>query len=136
MKTILLIILLQAVYPQYEFKSTSGYLNHTQTTSNIQDNNSYQTRPKKVSGTGWIDYYVWGYWNGVPSSASNEEMYAYYQYIQNGGTLSYNDWWNQNYNVPLGNPIIPLLMFIFPYILYKSKKLKRSYNLPYINKVN
>ena len=79
-------------FPTYEFRSTSSYKTNTLAPLNTVNNKNYNNdnysnntvnnnrnnKPKKVSGTGWIDYYIWGYWNGVPSTASNEDMYAYY----------------------------------------------------------
>lgn len=135
MKTLFLILILQVTQPQYEFKSTSVYLEVTQTSQNYQDNSFYRPGPKKVSGVGWLDWYVWGRNHGVPSSASNDEMYAYYQYIQNGGSLTYNEWYNNINKTPIGEPIIPILMLTFPYILYKFKKLKNKSEFSvYINK--
>lgn len=93
MKTILLFILLQVAYPTYEFKSTSTYPVSTQETGICQDNNSNKPGPRKVSGIdGWYWWILWGSSHGVPSNASNEDMFDYYDYIQSGGTLSFNDW--------------------------------------------
>lgn len=111
--------------PEYNFKSTSGYFISTQTTPNDKDNNLYSSAsfkppgPKKVSGIdGWITWITWGQFNGVPSSASNEDMYGYYYYVQAGGTLSFNDWLNSQ-AVPIGEPIC-LLLIIATYILMKK----------------
>lgn len=82
--TILISILLQI--PQYEFESTSTYQPPTSHYS--------PSKPKKVSGWGYVDWLAWGSSHGVPLDASNDDMYAYYRYIQNGGSLSYNEWYN------------------------------------------
>ena len=80
MKTLLFIILL-VTQPQYNFKTTSKYIQDLPATPKYESNINYNQDPLKVSGAGWIDWYVWGYWNGVPSSVSNEDMYGYYYYI-------------------------------------------------------
>lgn len=127
---LILTVLLQiSIYnPEYQFKSTSIY--------NQKDNNNIQTEspiynkeysnnksgPRKVSGLdGWTFWILWGNNHGVPSNASNSDMYDYYDYIQNGGTLSYNDWWNQKYSVPISD-VIPLLLFALLYTINRRKK--------------
>lgn len=77
-------------YPTYEFRSTSSYKNYKTNTLvplNTVNNKTYNPTTnnksgiRKVSGIGgWIDWLTWGQFNGVPSSATNEDMYAYYDY--------------------------------------------------------
>lgn len=123
MKIILLCILLQVCTPQYEFKSTSSYLQDTQEHLEQQDNSSNRPGPKRVSGIdGWAWWILWGAQNGVPSSASNEELFSYFDYMQAGGTLSYTDWINSQ-SVPLGSPLC-LILIAGTYIL--AKKLRKS----------
>jgi len=102
------------------------------------ENSSYKGGPRKVSGIGgWWDWLNWGMLHGVPSSVSNEEMYAYRDYVNNGGTYSYNDWYNNIYNVSPGGPPSPddpfadpvgefpislLLICAFGYAYYKKYK--------------
>ena len=121
-----------AVAP-YQFKSTSFYNkeNTIYTEKPIytieeaeESNNSNNKRPgpRKVSGIdGWLTWLMWGADNGVPSNASNQDMYDYYNYIQNGGNMNYNDWWNNKYNpTPLGDNIYILMLFILVYIGIKK----------------
>ena len=124
-------ILLQVSYPEYQFKSTSGYLEHTQTQFIIEDNsfisqtNQNKPGPKKVSGIdGWLFWLLWGRANGVPSDATNNDLYDYYDYVQSGGILSYKDWWNNKYNpTPIGDiNLLLLLIFSGIYIMIKRKK--------------
>lgn len=134
MKTLLLLILLQVSYPQYEFKSTSSYQAVTQEHFNHSSNITNKPGPKKVSGIGgWIDWLTWGQFNGVPSSATNEQMYAYYNYIQNGGTLSYNDWLNSQ-SVPVPDPDVTLVLCLalLYFIVIERKKQRKERNVPYI----
>lgn len=132
MKILLLTVLLQiSTYnPEYQFKSTSIYRQNenVQTespiynTNNFGNNSKHNNKPRKVSGLdGWTFWLLWGEFNGVPSNASNQDMYDYYDYIQSGGTLNYNDWWNQKYSVPVGD-IIPLLLIGIVYFYYKYRK--------------
>lgn len=123
MKLLILCILLQVCTPTYEFKSTSSYLRDTKEHLEQQDYSSNRLKPRKVSGIdGWLFWVLWARDHGVPSDASNSDMYDYYAYIQNGGTLSYNDWLNSQ-SVPLGSPLI-LLMPAGVYIL--RKKLRKN----------
>ena len=117
-------------YPQYEFKSTSVYnqkcvKSDTKESGNFYTiNSSGKPGPKKVSGIGgWIDWLTWGQFHGVPSSASNEDMYSYYDYIQSGGTLSYEDWFNYKYSVPVGDvPVWFVIILCLIYIGFNTSK--------------
>lgn len=138
MKIILLCILLQVCTPQYEFKSTSPYkpitnrYEMTQETPNNPNNNANRPGPKKVSGIDGLAWWIlWGSVNGVPSSATNEQMYAYYNYIQNGGTLSYNDWLNSQ-SVPIQEPDVTLVLCLalLYLIVIERKKQRKSRNEP------
>lgn len=138
MKMILLCLFLQIGLPIYEFKSTSSYLQGTQEHLEQQDNSSNRPKPRKVSGIGgWIDWLTWGQFNGVPSSATNEQMYAYYNYIQNGGILSYNDWLNSQ-SVPIPDPDVTLVLCLalLYLIVIERKKQRKSRNEPYITKLS
>lgn len=135
---LILTVLLQiSTYnPEYQFKSTSIY--------NQKDNNNIQTEspiynkeysnnksgPRKVSGLdGWLFWLAWGNGAGVPSNASNEELFGYYNYVQNGGTLSYNDWWNQTYNpLSIGDGIIMLCLCVLFYLFMKHITYKQYNN--------
>lgn len=95
MKTLLLLILLQVSYPEYEWKSTSSYPTVTQEHYTPNDYSSNRPGPKKVSGIdGWAFWLLWGSSHNVPSSASNSDMYDYYNYVQSGGTMSYQQWYD------------------------------------------
>lgn len=129
---LILTVLLQiSTYnPEYQFKSTSIYRQNenVQTESPIYNTNNFgnnskpNNKPRKVSGLdGWAFWLLWGEFNGVPSSASNEDLFWYYDYIQNGGTLSYNDWWNQKYSVPVGD-VIPLILIGMLYFIIKLQR--------------
>lgn len=126
---IITILQINTAIPQYQFKSTSiynekntVYTEKTIYTEELNNNSNNKSGPRKVSGLdGWTFWILWGSYNGVPSNASNSDMYDYYDYIQSGGTLSYNDWWNQKYLVPVGEPLIPLLVLTIIYIYYKIK---------------
>ena len=126
MKILLLTILLQIGLPQYKFKNTSGYIQGQSGIPKTESNINYQARqnnsPRKVSGfDGWTFWILWGSSHGVPSSASNEDLYSYYDYIQNGGTMNYNDWYNYKHNpVPIGEPYI-LLLIACVYAYRKTK---------------
>lgn len=79
-------------------------------------------RPRKVSGfDGGLFWLLWGRSHGVPSSASNEDMYAYYEYIQNGGTKSWDEWFNfpdDPFATPIGDvPVLLIAGFIIFYLL-------------------
>lgn len=112
---ILLIFLQIGIYqpaeqPTYEFKSVSGIQSTEQTSGNKPSG------PRKVSGLGWLDWYVWGQYNGVPKDASNEDMYAYYQYVRNGGTKTWEEFFT-----PIGDiSFVLLLMFVAIYIVFKK----------------
>lgn len=92
--------------PAYEFKSVSGLPQTEQVETGYRPDG-----PRKVSGLGWLDWYAWGQYNGVPRDASNEDMYAYYKYRRNGGALSWNDWYN-SHNVPVGDSPIGLVLLL------------------------
>ena len=116
--TILISILLQI--PQYEFESTSTYHPPTSHYS--------PSKPKKVSGLdGWTFWLLWGRNNGVPSSASNSDLLAYYDYVQAGGNLPYQQWYDQRYSVPIGDGMLLLCLFAFIYIFMKQL-IKYEYN--------
>jgi hypothetical protein len=95
--------------------------------------------PRKVSGWGWVDWFAWGRGHGVPSSASNEDMEAYYNYYQTNPDLSYEDWYASVYGSgsdpegppspgdpfadPIGNfPLLLLLPLVIGYCFYRKKK--------------
>lgn len=99
---------------------------------------SYSRGPKRVSGTGWLDWIMWGVHHDVPSSASNEDMNAYYNAWKNNKGLSWEDWYSSAYGSdsdpegppspenPYANPIgeFPiglLLILLFSYLFYKVK---------------
>lgn len=125
----IILILLQigsfqpAMSPTYEFKSVNGLQYTEQNTEDSNPGGFRPSGPKKVSGLGWLDWYVWGQYNGVPVDASNEDMYVYYQYIRNGGTLSWSDWYYQQNNpLPIGDaPFLLLGVLCTAYIVFKRK---------------
>lgn len=127
---IITILHINTAVPEYQFKSTSFYNKENTiytekpiyTTEEAEEsNNNKRTGPRKVSGIdGWLTWLMWGADNGVPSNASNQDMYDYYNYIQNGGNMNYNDWWNNKYNsMPVGD-IYVLMLFILVYIGIKK----------------
>lgn len=137
MKTLLLLILLQVSAPQYQFKSTSSYkmpsagIELSQETPNNPDNNANRPGPKRVSGIdGWAWWILWGAQNGVPSDATNAQMYEYYDYVQAGGTMSYQQWYDQRYNVPLKDGTLVLCLCALFYIFLKQVH-PFKYNIKY-----
>lgn len=124
MKTLLLLILLQVSSPQYQFHSTSSYLQGTQEHLEQQDNSSNRPGPRKVSGIdGWLFWVLWARDHGVPSDATNAQMYEYYDYVQSGGTMSYQQWYDQKYSVPVGDGTLVLCICVLFYIFLKQVRL-------------
>lgn len=59
-------------------------------------------------------------------------MYAYYEYIQAGGTLSYKNWYDYRYNVPLKDETLVLCIYVLVYMSLKKIKQKTNHLEPYI----
>lgn len=116
----LLCILLFVSQPQYEFRSTSSYIQRQPEATKTEYNINYQAGPRKVSGIdGWTLWLLWGSGHGVPSNASNDDLFGYYNYIQNGGTMNYDSWWNYTHaQTPIGDISI-LILFAGLYALKK-----------------
>lgn len=131
MKTLILLILFQITPPLYQFKTTSSFIQSPPDTTKVETNinyNSQSSGPRRVSGLdGWAFWLWWGFSNGVPSDASNSDMYDYYDYIQAGGNLSYLDWYNNKYNpTPLDNETILILFAILYSIIIKKSQINKK----------
>lgn len=63
-------------------------------------------------------------------------MYAYYDYIQAGGTLSYQNWYNYRYNVPLKDETLVLYLCVLVYMSLKKIKQQKNRDVPYITKLS
>ena len=89
--------------------------------------------PRKISFGGYTFWAIWGAEHNVPFSASNEDMFDYYDYVESGGQDSWNTWYANTHggpshpDDPMPTPIgeMPITVFIFliiGYLCYKKRK--------------
>jgi len=78
--------------------------------------------PRKISFGGYTFWILWGSSHGVPSDASNEDMYNYYDAWEKNNNLTWTEWYNQKYHpVPIGDGLVPLSLLCLGYILYRRR---------------